>query len=110
MDAGRYPHRHRSTRLRRATVPPVQATDEILGAVAAPSGGWPPRHRYALLALVVLVLTGIQTLNGQWSTDMWEHVAVVRELIAHPFDPSHPLVLLRRHPPGVLALHRRARA
>lgn len=70
-----------------------ESTDATLGAVEAPSGSWLGRHRYALLAAAVTVLTGIQTLNGQWSTDMWEHVAVVRELIAHPFDPSHPQLL-----------------
>ncbi len=79
------------------TVPSVPSVrppaDSILGPVGPPTGSWPARHRYALLALIVTVLTGIQTLNGQWSSDMWEHVAVVRELIAHPFDPNHPLVL-----------------
>ena len=86
---------------------PVPGGDErrrgdgaTLGPVAAPHGGWPARHRYALLALVVTLLTGVQTLNGQWSTDMWEHVAVVRELIAHPFDPSHPQLLSDATHPG----------
>jgi hypothetical protein len=81
-------------------VPPVPASDAILGAVPAPSGSWPARHRYGLLAAVVVLLTTIQTLNGQWSTDMWEHVAVVRELIARPFDPGHPLVLSDAAHPG----------
>ena len=47
-----------------------------------------------------MLLVGFQTLNGQWSTDMWEHVAVVRELIAHPFDPSHPQILSDATHPG----------
>ena len=98
----------------RTTVPPVPATDAILGAVAAPV------RRLARCATATrcspassLVLTAIQTLNGQWSTDMWEHVAVVRELIAHPFDPRHPLVLSDAAHPGfspytvVLGVHRR---
>src|SRR5262245_10627122 len=36
----------------------------------------------------------VQTLNGQWSTDMWEHVAVVRGLIDDPFRTTPPLTLL----------------
>ena len=58
------------------------------------------RHRYAVLAVLVTVLTTVQTVNGQWSSDMWEHVAVVRELIARPFDPSHPQVLSDATHPG----------
>ena len=51
---------------------------EPIGPVPAPEGPWPVRHRYLLLATAVTVLTSIQTANGQWSSDMWEHVAVVR--------------------------------
>lgn len=57
-------------------------------------------HRYLWLSIVVLLLVAAQTLNGHWSTDMWEHVAVVRELIAHPFDPAHPQVLSDATHPG----------
>ena len=63
-------------------------------AVPAPDGGWLLRHRYAALAGVVLVLGLIQTLNGHWSTDMWEHAAVVRGLIDDPFRSTPPLTLL----------------
>ena len=49
-------------------------------------------------ALVTLV--AIQTANGHWSSDMWEHVAVVRELIAHPFDPTHPQLASPAAHPG----------
>ena len=63
-------------------------------AVPAPEGGWLLRHRYATLAGVVLVLGLIQTLNGHWSTDMWEHAAVVRGLIDDPFRSTPPLTLL----------------
>lgn len=68
--------------------------------VAAPSGSWAVRHRYLLLAGVVTILTAVQALNGQWSSDMWEHVAVVRELIARPGDPVHPQVLSEATHPG----------
>lgn len=76
-----------------AVPPPTDRADGALAPVAEPTGRWAMRHRYALLATTVTVLVGVQTLNRQWSTDMWEHVAVVRELIAHPFDPSHPQVV-----------------
>jgi hypothetical protein len=62
--------------------------------VGAPAGPWIVRHRYLVLATVVTVLCTIQTANGQWSTDMWEHVAVVRGLIDDPFSATHPLKLL----------------
>jgi hypothetical protein len=81
-------------------VPPVPATTAILGAVEGPARPWALRHRYALLATGVTVLTAIQTRNGQWSSDMWEHVAVVRELIAHPFDPAHPQIRSDAPHPG----------
>lgn len=57
-------------------------------------------HRYALLAAATVALTAVQTLNGQWSSDMWEHVAVVRELITRPFDPAHPQILSDAAHPG----------
>ena len=68
--------------------------DQPNRAVPAPDGGWLSRHRYAALAGVVSVLGLIQTLNGHWSTDMWEHVAVVRGLIDDPFRSTPPLTLL----------------
>lgn len=74
--------------------------DEAIGPVPTPGGSWVNRHRYAALSAVVLVLTVVQTLNGQWSSDMWEHVAVVRELIARPFDPQHPQLLTDAPHPG----------
>jgi alpha-1,6-mannosyltransferase len=49
-----------------------------------------------------MVLVTIQTANGQWSTDMWEHVAVVRGLIDDPFGSTPPLELLDT--PYVVAL------
>jgi alpha-1,6-mannosyltransferase len=58
------------------------------------SGGLVVRYRYLVLATTVTVFGAIQTLNGQWSTDMWEHVAVVRRLIDDPFHTTPPLTLL----------------
>jgi hypothetical protein len=62
--------------------------------VPNPTGNWLVRHRYLVLATVVMVLTTIQTVNGQWSTDIWEHVSVVRALIDDPFRSTQPVVLL----------------
>jgi hypothetical protein len=67
---------------------------ESIGAVPAPTSSWPARHRYLLLATIVVILASIQTANGQWSTDMWEHVAVVRALIDDPFHATPGLSLL----------------
>src|SRR6476469_64681 len=55
---------------------------------------WLVRHRYLMLGAAVTVLTSIQTKNGQWTTDMWEHVAVVRALIKDPYHATRTLTLL----------------
>jgi hypothetical protein len=52
------------------------------------------RHRYLVLSSVIMVLMTSQTLNQQWSTDFWEHSAVVREFAAHLLHPRHPLLLV----------------
>ena len=67
-------------------------SEQVLGPVEATGGRWLNRHRYLILSVVTAIGVAIQTANGQWSTDMWQHVAVVRELIARPVDPTHPLV------------------
>jgi hypothetical protein len=50
------------------------------------------RHRYLLLSSILLLLMTSQTLNQQWSTDFWEHSAVVRALAADLLHPDHPLL------------------
>lgn len=50
-------------------------------------------RRYLVLSAVIIVALTVQTLNQQWSTDMWQHVSVVRELKTHVFDPGNPLIL-----------------
>ena len=67
---------------------------EPIGPVPGPEGPWLARHRYFLLATAVTILASIQTANGQWSSDMWEHVAVVRGLIDDPFSSTASLRLL----------------
>ena len=36
----------------------------------------------------------VHAAHGHWIGDFWEHSAVVRELIAHPWNPRHPLLLV----------------
>jgi hypothetical protein len=56
--------------------------------------GFADRHRYLLLSSVLIGLMISQTLNQQWSTDFWEHSAVVREFATHLLHPRHPLLLV----------------
>jgi hypothetical protein len=49
-------------------------------------------HRYLIVSSILLVLMTSQTLNQQWSTDFWEHSAVVRALAADLLHPDHPLL------------------
>ena len=52
------------------------------------------KYRYHLLGAVVFALMLSRTLNGVWSSDFWEHSAVVRELATNPLHPHHPQLLL----------------
>ena len=54
--------------------------------------GLADRHRYLILSSILFVLMASQTLNQQWSTDFWEHSAVVRALAADLLHPDHPLL------------------
>jgi hypothetical protein len=55
---------------------------------------WPPRDPYLVLAIIVIALMLSHTLKQKWGsgTDVWEHIAAVRELADRPFGPLHPLV------------------
>ena len=50
------------------------------------------KHRYALLAGLLLALMLFHSFRGAWVSDFWEHAAVVRELATHPLSPRHPLL------------------
>src|SRR4029450_2707563 len=72
----------------------LRRTDRFMG-----KSGWladvvrlADRHRYLIVSSILLVLMTSQTLNQQWSTDFWEHSAVVRALAAHLLHPDHPLL------------------
>lgn len=49
--------------------------------------------RYWLLCGVLFVIIGMHISNGKWYGDFWEHMAVLRELKAHPWNPLHPIIL-----------------
>jgi hypothetical protein len=61
----------------------------------------------ALFALM-LSETVVQTVDGSWVGDFWEHSAVVRELARHLVHPLHPLLALDKphefYSPYALAL------
>jgi hypothetical protein len=54
----------------------------------------PARDRIRLLAvsLGALALCAVYAWRGYFSSDFWEHAAVVRELSVRPFSPNHPLL------------------
>jgi hypothetical protein len=47
---------------------------------------------YWALCAIVFVAMLLRTANGVWGGDFWEHAAVIRELMAHPTEPTHPLI------------------
>ncbi len=47
-----------------------------------------------IASAVLFLLLLSHTWNGHWSGDIWEHAAVIRELIARPFNPQHPLLAM----------------
>src|SRR5882724_7980031 len=57
---------------------------------------WPARDRIRLLAVALgaFALCAVYAWRGDFSSDFWEHAAVVRELSVRPFSPTHPLLLV----------------
>ena len=70
----------------------AENSDDPIAPVDGPGGPWLSRHRYWLLAGLVLIGVVSQTRNQQWTTDMWMHAAAVREFAAHPFHPGDPVI------------------
>jgi hypothetical protein len=56
--------------------------------------GYKLKYWFSILCFILFVLMVLQTINGQWGGDSWEHAAVVRELASHPLHPVHPILLL----------------
>lgn len=71
--------------------PGISASRSVRSALGARVGS--VDHRYLVLSAVIIVALTVQTLNQQWSTDVWLHVSVVRELKTHVSDPGSPLIL-----------------
>lgn len=51
--------------------------------------------RFVVLGLALLVVMAAQASRGFWIGDFWQHAACLRELILHPFSPSHPQFALQ---------------
>lgn len=54
---------------------------------------WLSLNRYTILVLFLFLRFATFVSNGFWYGDFWEHSAVVKELMEHPFTPTHPLLL-----------------
>ena len=52
------------------------------------------RLRLAAVSLGALTLCAAYVWRGYFSSDFWEHAAVVRELSVRPFAPTHPLLAI----------------
>jgi MFS family permease len=57
--------------------------------VASPARDW---VRLLAVTLGALALCAVYVWRGDFSSDFWEHAAVVRELSVRPFSPRHPLL------------------
>lgn len=55
---------------------------------------WGLRNRWLLVVVGLLVVYGRFVAFGNWVADFWCYAASLRELMAHPFSPSHPLLPL----------------
>jgi hypothetical protein len=47
-----------------------------------------------IVALGTLAVCALYAWRGYFSSDFWEHAAVVRELSVRPFSPTHPLLAI----------------
>ena len=59
------------------------------------AGIWLSQHRYTILVSFLFLRLLAFTSNGFWSGDFWEHSAVVKVLSENPFNPNHPILLLK---------------
>lgn len=50
------------------------------------------RGRLLAVALGTLAFCAVYVWRGYFSSDFWEHAAIVRELSVRPFSPKHPLL------------------
>ena len=52
------------------------------------------RLRFTAVSVGALALCGAYVWRGYFSSDFWEHAAVVRELSVRPWAPTHPLLAI----------------
>ena len=76
------------------SIPETWPTLGVATAAPAAPAASPARDRVRLLAVALgaIALCAIYAWRGYFSSDFWEHAAVVRELSARPFSPTHPLL------------------
>ncbi len=48
--------------------------------------------RYVILLFLLAARYALQSTDGSWADDFWEHAAVIRELMTNPLSPKHPLL------------------
>jgi hypothetical protein len=58
------------------------------------SASWAYRLAYGGYALLLFALASYFVHTRLWIEDHWVHAAIVRELLARPFSPSHPLLAI----------------
>jgi hypothetical protein len=63
-----------------------------LEGTTASRSTWLNRSPYLVVAVVLVALMTVQTLNRAWSTDYWFHQAVLETLSRDLVDPPHALV------------------
>lgn len=49
-------------------------------------------RRYAILLFLLAARYALQSTDGSWADDFWEHAAVIRELMTNPLNTKHPLL------------------
>lgn len=83
------------------TTPAVAGTGErrvemgpARGVATPPPAASPARDWIRLVAVTLgaLALCALYAWRGDFSSDFWEHAAVVREMSVRPFSPRHPLL------------------
>lgn len=68
--------------------------DSHVPGVGAAGSSARDRLRFLVVALSALGLCALYAWRGYFSSDFWEHAAVVRELSVRPLSPRHPLFAL----------------
>jgi hypothetical protein len=82
----------------RVTAPAIRGDGREIGSASGVRAAVPAvssaRNRVRLLAVALgaLAVCAAYAWLGYFSSDFWEHAAIVREVAARPFSPRHPLL------------------